>query len=103
MAEEQTKELELQAGDKKIRIRGSDILGMLNMFFLGVILYGGWDHLEAAKDGQKQVADAIKESSHLQRQMVQALQEQNCIARLTPQERQRVENIEFCRAIGRGR
>ena len=82
MAEEtvrQPDEVEAQFGDKKLRIRGSDILGMINMLAIGVMLYGGWAHVDAAKDGSKDIAQAIKESVNTQRQMVQAQQEANCL------------------------
>ena len=103
MSEENKDELELQAGDKKIRIRGSDILGMINMLAIGVMLYGGFQHVDAAKESNKTIADAIKESVQTQRQMVQAQQEANCLNRLTPVQKMRPDEIEFCRNIGRGR
>ena len=100
---ESTDEVEGSWGDKKLRIRGSDWLGMINMLALGVALYGGYAHVEAAKDANRQIADAIKEGNGNQREMVQAQREANCLARLTPQEKARVENIEYCRQLGRGR
>lgn len=99
----QQEEIEAQIGDKRLRIRGSDILGLLNMLFIGIILYGGWDHLQAGKEGDKAIAEAIKESAQAQKQMVQALQESNCLNRLTPEQKKRPDEIEFCRNLGRGR
>ena len=103
MAEENQEEIEAQIGDKRLRIIGSDILGLLNMLFIGIILYGGWDHLQAGKDGNKTIADAIKESAQAQKQMVQALQESNCLNRLTPEQKKRFEEIQFCKNLGAGR
>ena len=96
-------EVEAGWGDKKIRIRGSDWMGLINMVAIGIMLYGGWQHVEAAKDGSKAIAEAIKESNGTQREMVNAQREANCLNRLTPQEKVRIENIEFCRQLGRGR
>ena len=96
-------EVELQAGDKKIRIRGSDMLGLINMLCLGIALYGGWSHVEAAKEGQKAVADAIREQAKAQVVMVRAMQEANCLNRLTPEQKKRFEEIQFCKQIGEGR
>ena len=96
-------EVEGSWGDKRLRIRGSDWLGMINMAALGIMLYGGWQHVEAAKDGSKAIAEAIRETNGTNREMLSAQREANCLNRLTPQEKARIENIEFCRQLGRGR
>ena len=73
------------------------------MMFIGIVLYGGWDHIDAAKEGNKSIAEAIKESAMAQKQMVQALQESNCLNRLTPEQKRRFEEIQFCKNLGAGR
>ena len=98
-AADTTQEVELGIGDKKLRVRGSDILGLLNMLFIGVILYGGYDHLQAGKE----TTAAIKEQSQATVQMVRALQEANCLARLTPEQKKKFEEVDFCRKVGQGK
>mgnify|MGYP001579725470 CR=1 FL=1 len=95
---EASEEVEVAVGDKKLRIRGSDIVGLLNMLFIGVILYGGYEHLDAGKD----TTAAIKEQSQATVQMVRALQEANCLNRLTPEQKKSAAEIEWCKKIGKG-
>lgn len=99
----EAQEVEVSAGDKKLRIRGSDVLGLLNMLFIGVALYGGYSHVEAAKEGDRKVAEAIKEQSQAQVQLVRAMQEANCLARLTPEQKKKFDEIDFCRKVGQGK
>ena len=96
-------ELETSWGDKKIRIRGSDWLGLINMLALGIALYGGYDHVNAGKEGQKAIAEAITASNKGNIQIVRAMQEANCLNRLTAEQKKRFEEIKFCRDIGEGR
>lgn len=103
MAEATNNQEEVEANLKtgQIRIRGSDILGMINVAGLAVILYGGYMHLADAKDDNKAFVEAIKENTRAQREQVAQMREQNCLNRLTPQERERQRNIEFCRQLGK--
>jgi hypothetical protein len=50
----------------------------------------------------KEQTAAVKESNATNRALVQAMQENNCMARLKP-EQKTPDNIEFCRRIGAGR
>lgn len=96
-------ELELANGDKKLRIRGSDWLGLMNAIALGVALYGGYDHLQAAKEGDRKVAESIEKQANAQVQLVRAMQEANCLARLTPEQKKKFDEIDFCRKVGQGK
>ena len=96
-------ELELQAGDKKLRIQGSDIFNMFNMVAIGVLLVGGWQHVEAGKEAGASFVQAVKEQTKAQWQMVNAQREANCLARLTPEQKKRFEEINFCKHLGEGR
>ena len=100
---EQPDEIEAQIGDKKLRIRGSDILGMINMLAIGVMIYGGFQHVEAAKSSDNAIAQAIKESNGTQREMVNAQREATCLNRLTPEQKKVADTLEFCKQLGRGR
>src|SRR5690349_938726 len=96
-------EIEAQVGDKKLRIRGSDVLGLINMLALGIALYGGYDHVQAGKEGQRAIADAIKETNKTNVQLVRAMQEANCLNRLTAEQKKRFDEIQCCKNIGDGR
>lgn len=95
-------ELELQAGDKKLRVRGSDILGIATLCVVCLIAYGGWEHKADAANQTAQLVSAIKESVQQQKEMVNSQREANCLARLDPKNR-RDADVEFCRQLGRGR
>lgn len=105
MADAQTgqDELEVSAGDKKLRIRGSDVLGLINMLCLGIALYGGYDHVQAGKESQKAIAEAIKDTNQTNVHLVRAMQEANCLNRLTPEQKKRFEEVDFCRKVGQGK
>ena len=104
MAEPNGEELEISGpGGTKLRARGSDILGIFQLVLLCLVVYGGYTHTVDAKDDKTAFIQAVKESTEAQKEMVQAQREANCLNRLTPQEKQRQENIEFCRQLGRGR
>ena len=105
MSEEtrQPDEIEAQIGDKKLRIRGSDVLGMINMLAIGVMLYGTYQHVEAAKESNKDIAQAVREQAQAQMQMVRALQESNCLNRLTMEQKKSAAEIEWCKKIGAGK
>lgn len=96
-------EIEAQIGDKKLRIRGSDILSMINMAAIGIMLVGGFEHVQAAREGQKDTVNAIKEQTKVQWQMVNAQREANCLNRLTPDQKRNSEWIEYCKQLGLGR
>ena len=109
MAEENTnqEEVSIKTGIGEFKARGSDILttvfGVAAMCGFTIIIYGGYQHMaEAAKDAQN-ITAAVKESVAAQREMVNAQRETNCLARLTLEQRKRIEEIEFCRNLGRGR
>ena len=96
-------ELELQAGDKKLRIQGSDIFNMFNMVAIGVLLVGGWQHVEAGKEAGASFVQAVKEQTKAQWQMVNAQREANCLSRLTPEQKRMQDNLNYCRQLGDGR
>ena len=110
MSEELTRqpdEFELQAGDKKIRVRGGDIISMANLVTLTLLIYGGWLHTVEAKDDMKATTAAIKEQTvkqwQAQMQTVNALREANCLNRLTQKQKESTAEIAFCRQLGEGR
>lgn len=108
MAEELNNEsVEIKTAVGEFKARGSDILttifGVAGLCGLTILMYGGYKHDAEGADRNNHTVAAIKESTAIQREMVNALREQNCLSRLTIEQRKRVEEIEFCRNLGRGR
>lgn len=100
---ESTEELEVSAGDKKLRLRGSDLLtsviGMIvcsGLAVLGYMLVAHKDdtrgHGDALISTLKEVAASTKDGAVAQREM-------NCLISL-PQE-QREKSIDICKRLAR--
>ena len=111
MAEEErnnTEEVNVELpGGAKFKARGSDILttifGVATMCGFTILIYGGFQHMaEAGKDANS-ITAAIKEQSQIQRDQLNAQRESNCLNRLTLEQRKRFDEIEHCRALGKGR
>ena len=99
----QQEEVELQVGDKKLRIRGSDILGILQLVLISLLAYGGWKHDVDAADNNKSIVQAIREQVNVQKEQLNAQREANCLNRLTAEQKKQPKEIEFCRDLGKGR
>ena len=109
MAEENTnqEEVSIKTGIGEFKARGSDILttvfGVAAMCGFTILIYGGFQHMaEAGKDANS-ITAAIKEQSQIQRDQLNAQRESNCLNRLTLEQRKRFDEIEHCRALGKGR
>lgn len=92
-------EVEIAAGDKKIKIRGSDILttviGMVMAAGMAAVGFMIFDHRAEAKDGAAEIAKALKESNF---RIAEALKENNkaimeSIDRLTVEQRRATEAV----------
>lgn len=106
MAEELPKsqdEVELDLKNQKLRIRGSDILGILQLVVICLIAYGGYRHDSDAADNNKSIVQVIREQTKIQTDTLNAQREANCLNRLTPEQRKQEKEIEFCRDLGKGR
>lgn len=94
-------EVELAVGDKKLKVRGSDILtSVIGMFmFAGLVLLGYtlWEHKTDAKEGTAAVVSAVKEMSAAQLKMIAAQREQNCLIAM-PQD-VRPQQAQFCKQV----
>ena len=104
MSEETTQqEVEVAAGDKRIKLRGSDLLtsviGMIVCSGLVLLWFVLTDHKTDTREVSAIMVSAIKEMTAAQRESVQVQREMNCIISL-PQT-QRENNLEFCRRMGR--
>ena len=92
MAENVEQEVEMSAGDKKLKLRGSDLLtsviGMIVCSGLAVLFYVLLDHKSNASDGVK----AIEELVVLQREM-------NCLLMIPPELREKQGG--FCKQVSR--
>ena len=107
-------EVEVAAGDKKIKIRGSDaltaIIGMLvcsGLTYLGATLITHMDESRASAlafakvnaDAAAAMLLAVKEMTLAQRDGVQAQREMNCLIALPQDKRER--EMDFCKRIAR--
>lgn len=98
---ENGQELELQAGDKKIKIRGSDWLSLFGVAVGVLVLYMVFEHKGEEKDYRKEFITAVKEVAVGQREMVSAQREQNCLIAVPADQREK--QVEFCRRMARDR
>lgn len=111
---EQTGELDVTAGPTGVGVKTKgyrllDIVCLASAFGVGYICLALYNHdASGAQQNQittaaiKEQTSAVKEANATNKALVQAMQEANCIARLTPQQKT-PDNIEFCRRIGAGR
>ena len=79
MTDENGNELEIAAGDKRLKIRGSDWLSLFGVAVGVLVLYMLFDHKTDAKAAGKEFSDTVKEMVVAQREMVSAQREQNCL------------------------
>ena len=103
MSEETTRqqdEVDLETPAGKLKVRGSDMLGILQLMIICIIAYGGWQHISDAKADTKALAEAIKENTKAQQQQVAVQREANCLNRLQEKEKTARE-IEFCKQLGK--
>ena len=103
MAENGTQELEIGAGDKKFKLRGSDLLtsviGMIvcsGLVLLGYVLY---EHKTDAKGRDGEIVMVIREMSSVAKEGVTAQREMNCLISLSQELREK--NTEFCKRMAR--
>lgn len=101
MANGVEQELEVAAGDKKIKIRGSDWLTIVGVAVGVLVLYMLFEHKNDAKDASNQFAGVVKEMVVAQKEMVSAQREQNCIMVFAQEVREK--NSEFCKRMARDR
>ena len=101
MANGVEQELEVAAGDKKIKIRGSDWLTIVGVAVGVLVLYMLFEHKNDAKDASNQFAGVVKEMVVAQKEMVSAQREQNCLIAFSQEVREK--NSEFCKRLSRDR
>jgi len=96
-------ELEIGAGDKKLKLRGSDLLtsviGMIvcsGLVLLGYILF---DHNNDAKGQGDAVVQAVRDMGTIAKEGVIAQREMNCLIALAQEVREK--NQDFCKRMAR--
>ena len=96
-------ELEIDAGDKKFKLRGSDLLtsviGMIvcsGLVLLGYVLH---EHRNDAKDHGQAVVQAIKEMTNATKEGVIAQRTMNCI--LVTDQKDRAQALSTCERLAR--
>ena len=92
-------EVELDAKQGKIRVRGSDVLTTFGIAAVVLVGYMVWEHKEDSKTTQTAFIGDVREMTAAQRDSVQAQREMNCIISLPQEQRQR--DIEFCKRVVR--
>ena len=103
MAEEtrEAVEAEVGPGGVKLKTLGTNVVPLMTLLMVTLMLYGGYKHDSEASQNNNNIIIVIKEQIQVQKEMVNAQRESNCIARLDPKNR-RESDIEFCRQLGRG-
>ena len=96
-------EVEFSAGDKKFKLRGSDLLtsviGMIvcsGLVLLGYVLH---EHRNDAKDHGQAVVQAIKEMTVVSKENVVAQRTMNCI--LVTDQKDRAQALSTCERLAR--
>ena len=102
MADEQDS-VELNLAQKSLKVAGQHTITGLTLILVVLLAYGGYTHTVDAKEDNRGIIQAIKDSAQIQREQLNAMREQNCLARLSPEQRKRQDEIDFCRSLGRGR
>ena len=105
MSENGTEELEVVSGDKKFKLRGSDLLtsviGMIvcsGLVLIGYVLYEHkGDAKQQAHDTTTELVTVVREMTVVAKEGVRAQREQTCLLTL-PQEL-REKNTEFCKRM----
>ena len=101
---EQKDELALTGpGGFSFKALGTNVVPLLTLLMVTVMLYGGYKHDADAATMNANIVSVIKEQTQVQRETLNAQREANCLARLTPEQRKRFDEIEFCRQLGKGR
>ena len=100
---ETPQELEVGVGDKKFKLRGSDLLtsviGMIVCSGLVLIGYVLYEHKTDAKGRDGEIVMVIKEMSSVAKEGVTAQREMNCLISLSQELREK--NTEFCKRMAR--
>jgi|SRR5689334_2787819 len=95
--------IEVESGDKKIKLRGSDLLtSIIGMIMCASVVYLYTEIAAHAKDADKgsaQLAEVLKEIAKNQKAQVQATRVTNCMLSIEQRDRQR--QLETCERLAR--
>ena len=94
-------EVELDLKQQRVRIRGSDIMGILQLILVCLMALILWKHDADAAEKTQNIVSVLKEQIQIQRENLNAQREANCLSRLDPKNRKE-SDVEFCRQLGRG-
>lgn len=107
---EESNELTVQDGDKKIGVKGTNVLWGINIVALTLLCYGGYQHTVDAKeegraqrqeisDNAKMQVGAINANTQAAREMAGEMRVANCLATLTMEQKKSPEMIAFCKSL----
>lgn len=96
-------EIEASAGDKKLRIRGNDLINLLQLIVLCILAYGFYAHEATSAERNSGVVQAVKEQTKVQQEQLNAQREANCLARLGSEQKKQPKEVQYCESLGKGR
>lgn len=99
MADSPHEELELDAKQGKIRVRGSDVLTTLGICIVVLVGYMVYEHKEDARLSQQTFLGVVKEMTVAQKEMTVAQRVQNCL--LATKQDEREAKLPTCERIAR--
>lgn len=94
-------EIELAAGDKKIKVRGTDIMPALCLMSTLLLCYAFYVHSAETKESNQIIASAMKEIAAAQREGNQTQRETSCIVAYKGTAQAAGEVMDFCKRIAR--
>ena len=95
----QQSEVELDAKQGRVKIRGSDILTTLGISIVVLVGYMVWEHKEDTRQARGEFVGAIKEMTLAQKEGVQAQRTMNCL--LATEQKDREAKLSTCERIAR--
>ena len=92
-------EVELSLKDQKIKVRGSDILGIGTMLVVVLVAYALWEHKLDSVETRKEFISVIKEMTLAQKENVQVQRVTNCL--ISVDQKDREAKISTCERLAR--
>ena len=95
----QPSEVELDAKQGRIKVRGSDVLTTLGIAIVILVGYMVWEHKEDSKVTQQTFVQAVREMTQSHQQGVKEQRVMNCL--LATEQRDREARLSTCERIAR--
>ena len=95
----QPQEVELDAKQGKIKVRGSDVLTTLGISIVILVGYMVWEHKEESRTVQQTFVTAVREMTQSHQQGVKEQRVMNCL--LATEQKDREARLSTCERIAR--